>query len=403
MRPPPLRILVHDFAGHPFAVQLSRELARRGHAVLHLYSSVNKTPKGALARRADDPASLEIRPLAAGADYRRNSFVRRWRDERAHGALLAATIRDWRPEVAIIGNTPLDALAAARPALKDVGARFVFWVQDLLGIASHKILRARLPLAGEAIGRYHIAMEKRFARDADALILITDDFVPILRGWGVRVDRLHVIENWGPLGEIAPRPRRNPWAEKHGLADRRVLLYTGSMGLKHDPGLLIALARHLEGRTDVAVVVVSEGRGADVLATRKRAEGLDALRLFPFQPYEQMPDVLATGDVALAVLGADAGIFSVPSKVLSYLCAGRPVLGAMPAENLAARLVREHALGVVVAPDDERGFLAAADRLLADEAERTRLGANAAAYAASHFDIGRIGGAFERVLAAACA
>jgi hypothetical protein len=54
-----------------------------------------------------------------------------------------------------------------------------------------------------------------------------------------------------------------------------------------------------------------------------------------------------------------------------------------------------------VAPDDERGFLAAADRLLADEAERVRLGANAAAYAASRFDMGRIGDQFERVLAAA--
>lgn len=395
-----MRILVHDFAGHPFTVQLSRELAQRGHAVLHLYSSVNKTPKGALAPQADDPPGLEIRPLAAGPDYRRNSFVRRWRDERAHGALLAGAIREWRPEVAIIGNTPLDALARALPALKEVGARFVFWVQDLLSIASHKILRARLPIAGELIGRFHIALEKRFARTADALVLITDDFAPILRGWGVRSERLHVIENWGPLGEITPRPRRNAWAERHGLLDRRIFLYTGSMGLKHDPGLLVALARHLKGRTDTAVVVISEGRGADFLAARKKDEGLDALRVLPFQPYGEMPDVLATGDVMLAVLGADAGVFSVPSKVLSYLCAGRPVLGAMPAENLAARIVREHGLGVVVAPDDERGFLAAADRLLGDQAERARLAANAASYAASRFEMGRIGDEFERVLRA---
>ncbi len=396
-----MRILVHDFAGHPFAVQLSRELARRGHAVLHLYSSVNRTPKGALAKQANDPPGLEIRPLAAGQDYRRNSFVQRWRDERAHGALLADAIRAWRPEIAIIGNTPLDVLAPAHPVIKEVGARFVFWVQDLLGIASHKILRTRLPIAGEIIGRFHIALEKRFARTADALVLITDDFTPILRGWGVPPERLHVIENWGPLGEITPRPRRNAWAEKNGLLDRHVFLYTGSMGLKHDPGLLVALARHLKGRADATVVVISEGRGADYLTVRKQEEGLDALRVLPFQSYGEMPDVLATGDVMLAVLGADAGVFSVPSKVLSYLCAGRPVLGAMPAENLAARMVRENGLGVVVAPDDERGFLAAADRLLADEDERARLGANAAAYAAGRFDMGRIGDAFERVLMAA--
>lgn len=396
-----MRILIHDFAGHPFVVQLSRELARRGHAVLHLYSSVNNTPKGALVRQPGDPVGLEIRPLAAGEAYRRNSFIQRWRDERAHGALLADVIREWKPDTAIIGNTPLDVLAPAYPAIEAVGARFVFWVQDLLGVASHKILRERLPVVGELIGRYHIALEKRFARDAHGLVLITDDFAPILRGWGIAPERLHVIENWGPLGEIGPRARRNAWSDRQGLSGCHVFLYTGSMGLKHDPGLLVALARHWQGRTDVAVVVVSEGRGAAYLAARKQEEGLDALRVLPFQPYAEMPDVLATGDVMLAVLGKDAGVFSVPSKVLSYLCAGRPVLGAMPAENLAARMVRDNGLGIVVDPDDQEGFVAAAGCLLADADGRARMGKAAAAYAAGHFDMGRIGDAFERVLAAA--
>ena len=56
----PRRILVHDYSGHPFQVQLSRSLAARGHVVLHLHSSKFQTPKGPLQRRADDPASLLI-------------------------------------------------------------------------------------------------------------------------------------------------------------------------------------------------------------------------------------------------------------------------------------------------------------------------------------------------------
>jgi len=30
-----MRIGIHDFSGHPFQVQLSRELASRGHEVVH--------------------------------------------------------------------------------------------------------------------------------------------------------------------------------------------------------------------------------------------------------------------------------------------------------------------------------------------------------------------------------
>ena len=68
------------------------------------------------------------------------------------------------------------------------------------------------------------------------------------------------------------------------------------MGLKHDPGLLVALARHLRGHAAAAVVVISEGRGADWLAARKREEGLDNLSILPFQPYDVMPEVAVGGE-----------------------------------------------------------------------------------------------------------
>ena len=57
-----LRILVSDYSGHPFQVQLSRELARRGHEVIHSYSAGFQTPKGNLAigdgRRGHDGAQV---------------------------------------------------------------------------------------------------------------------------------------------------------------------------------------------------------------------------------------------------------------------------------------------------------------------------------------------------------
>ena len=51
-----MRILVHDYSGHPFQVQLSRELSRRGHDVTHSFSEVYVSGKGHLtaeARRVD--------------------------------------------------------------------------------------------------------------------------------------------------------------------------------------------------------------------------------------------------------------------------------------------------------------------------------------------------------------
>ena len=131
--------------------------------------------------------------------------------------------------------------------------------------------------------------------------------------------------------------------------------------MKHNPDLLLGLALQYRGDPSVLVVVVSEGIGAEWLRKESAARGLDNLLLFPYQPFAMLPDLLASGDVLVSVLEEDAGVFSVPSKVLSYLCAGRALLLAVPAENLAARLVRENHAGLTVAPADKTGFLRAAE------------------------------------------
>jgi glycosyltransferase involved in cell wall biosynthesis len=151
----------------------------------------------------------------------------------------------------------------------------------------------------------------------------------------------------------------------------------------------------------VVVLVVTEGIGGDYLARCKQEEGLDNLRLLPFQPHDVLPDLLASGDVLMVLLEADAGIYSVPSKVLSYCCAGRAVLGAIPPDNLAARRIREAGYGRVVAPGDAAGFVAAARALIEDAAARETAGAHGRAFAEKNFAIAPIAARFAAILDAA--
>ena len=94
-------------------------------------------------------------------------------------------------------------------------------------------------------------------------------------------------------------------------------------------------------------------------------------------------------------------MFSVPSKVQSYLCAGRPVLLAAPPENLAARIVARENAGLAMHPDDLDGFIAAAKKLAGDAELRRTLGENGRRYAERAYDILRTTDRFERVFEAA--
>lgn len=394
-----MRILVHDYSGHPFQVELSRALAKRGHEVLHLHCSSYETGKGAVYRRENDPSTFAVASISLDRPIGGTAGPRRVPRELAYGRAFVARAAAFAPDVVLSSNDPLFAKARAAWWCRRTGTPWVFWLQDIYSVGMTSYAASRLGRAGRAFGYGFETIERNLARRAAAVVAITEGFTPTLRRWHVPDDRCHVIENWAPLGDLAPTAKDNPWARRHALAQAPVLLYSGTLGRKHDPGLLVALARRLEP-SGARVVVISAGASADWLAGEQRRLQLENLVLLGYQPYEELAQVMGTADVLLTILEGDAGVFSVPSKILTYLCAGRPILASMPPENLGAATIEQAGAGIVVAPGDTEGFLAAAQMLLDDEGLCRRHGASARAYAERVFDIDRIGARFERVLEA---
>jgi colanic acid biosynthesis glycosyl transferase WcaI len=385
----PLRIVIHDYSGHPFQVQLSRELARRGHAVLHLHCPSYRSGKGALEPKPGDPPGFSVEPISLDRPFDKYSPVRRLRQERAYGRRLVRRIHEERPDVVLSSNTPL---FAQQIVISKLGLPFVFWQQDVYSVAMKREVERRLPFLGGLVGRRFVELERRLLERSHAVVTIAEDFKTTLLEWGLPPDKVHVIENWAPLEELPAGPRDNEWARRHDLAGKRVLLYSGTLGLKHDPGLLLQLADAFRGDPDVRVVVVAEGPGAESL------EPAGNMLVLGFQPYEALPEVLATADVLLVLLEHEAGRFAVPSKVLTYLCSARPLLAALPRENLAASVVERAGAGLLVNSDDVEGLVAGARRLLAEPELSARMGASAREYAEATFAIGPIADRFEEVL-----
>jgi glycosyltransferase involved in cell wall biosynthesis len=88
----------------------------------------------------------------------------------------------------------------------------------------------------------------------------------------------------------------------------------------------------------------------------------------------------------------------VPSKVLTYHCVGRPLLLAVPLENLAAKIVKNYKTGITVNPTEISDFISAARKLFEDGKLRDKLGKNARKYAEQHFDIEKITDKFEKII-----
>lgn len=393
-----MRLNIHDFSGHPFQVQLSRELAARGHEVVHGYSTQFVTGRGRLEVERDDPATLRIEGLACDRPMIKYSPVGRLRFELAYAAAWRAALERDPADVVVACNVPMFALDRMRRYFAEAEQPWVLWHQDLYSLGVGAEMSRKLPgvLAGTARG-YAERIERAQVAEAHGVVAITDAMPEQYRRWGVHRP-VAVIPNWAPLDDIAPGPRDNPWARAHDLPDGPLrLMYAGTLGRKHNPLLLLQLLDAVQARgVDAVLIVASEGVGVNELATAAR--GRPDVRLVGYQPAESFGEMLASADAVIALLEPDAAKFSVPSKVLSYLSAGRPIVGLMPKHNPAAADVAE--AGGFVGTPTARGIVAASGWLQQNwsSGRLAALGTRARTLAELRFDVSRIADRFETVL-----
>lgn len=397
-----MRIQMHDFSGHLFPAQLSRELVARGHIVDHVYSTQYSSGKGTLERTPTDSERLTFSPLTAGQPFQKYNPMGRIRFERSYAAVWKEHIRATAPDCVVACNMPLFTLDSFRRFAARRRQPWLLWHQDLFSNAISEELSRRLPgpaaLGGRAVVR---RMEAGVVRSATQVVAIGEEFRQAYRLWGLNTDHVSVIPNWAPLDEIMPRPRENAWSAQH-LPDGQELrlLYAGTLGRKHNPLLLAGLLRSaLAAGLPARLIVASEGDGIEMLREDVGREPELPVTLLPFQPVAELPDMLGSADVLLTILEPEASRFSIPSKVLSSLAAGRPVLGLMPEDNPAAGDIR--AAGGFVGPPTDYGIAGGVGwlrRLHRDPAVAQAAGADGRKLAETRFGIGPITDRFEAVL-----
>jgi colanic acid biosynthesis glycosyl transferase WcaI len=226
-------------------------------------------------------------------------------------------------------------------------------------------------------------------RHARAAITPCDAFEKALSNHGFPVEAIHMIRDSVDLKTIRPTDGGGRFRERHGIGPEEfVVLYSGSLGLKQGLFDVVGAAESLAADSpDVRWVVVGEGELRDALAKRIESAGLDdRVLLLELQPEAELSEMFAAADVLLLSQLRSVKDTVIPSKLLMYMAAGRPILAAVNAASQGAAIVSAARCGVIVAAEDPRAIAAAVLDLKQQPAARDVMARRSRAYAEQHFD-----------------
>jgi len=158
------------------------------------------------------------------------------------------------------------------------------------------------------------------------------------------------------------------------------LLYSGNFGLGHELDTVLRGLHSLNGDGTMKVLLVGSGKG---LPEAQRLVSDLKLHHVEFRPpvaLEDLPRLLAEGDIHLVAQKPKTEGLIVPSKIYGTLAAGRPVIFVGPDRCEVSRIVRESGCGFVVAPGDVQSAAKALHELGGDAELRRQMGERAKKY-----------------------
>jgi len=187
----------------------------------------------------------------------------------------------------------------------------------------------------------------------------------------------------------SPASTRIPASVLSELEDNFSVVFAGNLGTAQSVETLVQAAELLSPLKGVRLVLVGSGSMLDWVQQQKAQKGLDNLCLVGRFPSSEMPQFFSRAAGLLVTLKREEIFaYTIPSKIQSYLAAGRPILAALDGEG--ARVIEEARAGLTCPAEDAAGLARCIERLYhMPLAEREKLGQAGRAYFLEHFEMDR--------------
>lgn len=368
-------------------------LRARGHEVTVLTGQPNYPGGRIFEAYRRDPAAFDN---YAGAHVVRSPVIARGKSGALRlvlnylsFALSASTLGVWRlrkqsfDRVIVFQTSPITAAFPALVIKRIKNVPVLLWVQDLWPdtLAAIGVIRSPglLGLVGSLVGYIY--------RRCDRILIQSRAFAGNVRRHAGSDAIVDYFPNWfeptfaNGLADIEPAPEVQAFSETFNV------MFAGNLGEAQDLPTILEAANLSRDIPNLRWLILGDGRARAALQEGiERLDLTDRVVLLGRYPSARMPAFFKGADAMLVSLKAEpVWSMTIPSKVQSYMAAGRPVLGMLDGEG--ARVIAESGGGLVSPAGDGAALAANLHKLMAlSPDDRDAMAGAGRVYAMANFD-----------------
>ncbi len=165
-------------------------------------------------------------------------------------------------------------------------------------------------------------------------------------------EKIVVVYPWVDTSYIKPIEKSKNWfIKKHNLIDKKIVLYSGNLGLTHDLITILKVANKMKTHDkNFHFLFIGDGVQKEALINYSKENDLTNVTFLPFQNAEILPFSFSAADFGIVSLGKGAENLSVPSKTFYQLAAGNIIIGITEDNSELSRIIKQYKCGQIFKP-----------------------------------------------------
>ena len=276
-----------------------------------------------------------------------------------------------------VQSTPPTQGAMAAIIKKKKKIPFIYNLQDVFPDSR---LGAGMTKENSFIYKIGRRIEDYTYRNADRIIVISNDIKQNIINKGVPEEKIVVVPNWIDAEKIHSIAKEDNYLfdKYHIPKDKFTVVYAGNLGYAQNIEVIIKSAELLKEHKSIQFVVF--GKGAQEDEYKEMSAGLDNVHFFPIQPYSEVSYVYSLGDVSIVPCKKGFGGSAMPSKTWSIMATGTPVLASFDLGTEMEKIIKTEEVGLFSDAGDATGLSENILKLYTGKSLREKYGKNARVY-----------------------